>query len=122
MENDLDKTYVYQGSFFDNRVKAHFYPGDAFMGYREDMGAEELIDLSHEILEEGSFMAALTRKIESLLGEGNYVYDFWAFGPDCFSLYWWIRKEVYKEKLELIRQWAAYEEIEKWVEVNEKVV
>lgn len=115
-------THVYQCFWFDNKVKAHFFTGSAFFGYRPEMKPGELIELTEGVWQDEAFMPVLTRKIETLLGEGNYVYDFWEFGPDCFSLYWWIRKEVYKEKLELIRQWAAYEEIGKWMEVNEKVV
>lgn len=118
----LEVTHVYQCFWFDNKVKDHFFTGSAFLGYRPDMKPGELIELSHEILQEEEFMPELTAKIESLLGEGNYVSNFWEFGPDGFSLYWWIRKKVYKEKLKLIRQWAAYEEIGKWMEVNEQMV
>ncbi|MEX2567753.1 MAG: hypothetical protein WD431_17535, partial [Cyclobacteriaceae bacterium] len=69
--NKLGSTHVYQAFFFDNRVKEHFYAGNAFMGYREDLSVEELMGLAGEIME-------------------GFVYDFWEFGPDCFSLYWWI--------------------------------
>ena len=78
------------------------------------------MEISSDILGEEEFMPELKHKIEELLGEGNYVYDFWEFGPDYFSLYWWIRKEVYHEKLLLIRQWASYQEIEEMIEINEK--
>ena len=121
MRQKLDTTHIYQAFFFDNRVKAHFYPGDAFLGYREDMRPAALIALGMEIMEEDQFMPGLTRKLESLLGEGNFVSDFWEFGPDCFSLYWWICREVYHEKLSLIRQWAAYEEIDQCMEISEEV-
>jgi len=84
------------------------------------MTPDELIELGYEILEEDEFMPGLTSKIESLLGKGNFIYDYWEFGPDCFSLYWWIRKEVYHEKLTLVRQWAEYEGISEWMEINEK--
>lgn len=122
MNKDLNDTHIYQGFYFDNRVKAHFYTGSKFLGYREDMKPDELIELSYEIMEDGEFMPGLTSKIESILGQGNFVYDYWEFGPDFFSLYWWIAKEVYQEKLALIRQWAEYEGIIEWVEINEKVV
>ncbi len=117
---DLNKTHIYQGFYFDNRVKEHFYTGDAFFHYRKDMDMEELLELNGEIMQEGEFMPELSKKIESMLGEGNYIYDFWEFGPDYFSLYWWIRREVYHEKLRLMRQWAEYEGIWEWMEVNEE--
>ena len=116
----LDKTHIYQSFFFDNRIKEHFYTGNASLGYRKDMQPGELLDMACEILEEGekSFVPELVNNIEALLGEKNFVYDFWEFGADCFSLYWWIRKDVYHEKMKLIRQWLAYEGIEKWVEIS----
>ena len=121
--SDLNATHIYQAFFFDNRVKAHFYPGNVFMGYREGHTVEELIGLAGEIMEadDGKIMPKLTDQIEHLLGEGNFVCDFWEFGSDCFSLYWWIRKDVYHEKLALIRQWAEYAGINEWMEINEEV-
>ncbi|MEQ9099153.1 MAG: hypothetical protein RIF36_27590 [Imperialibacter sp.] len=122
MKNDRKDTHIYQAFYFHNQVKSHFYAGDAFLSYRKDMTPDELIELGYEIMEEGEFVPELTRKIESLLGKGNFVYDYWEFGPDYFSLYWWIHKEVYHKKLVLIRQWAEYEGISEWMEINEKEV
>ena len=85
MNSNLNQTYIYQGIYFNNKVKDHFFTGSAFGGYRSYVKPGELIDLSHEILQDEEFMPELTRKIETLLGEGNYVYDFWEFGPDGFS-------------------------------------
>ncbi|WOK06264.1 hypothetical protein [Imperialibacter roseus] len=120
MNNDLSATHIYQSFCFHNQVKSHFYTGNVFLSYRKDMTPDELIELGYEILEEDEFMPGLTSKIESLLGKGNFIYDYWEFGPDCFSLYWWIRKEVYHEKLTLVREWAEYEGISEWMEINEK--
>lgn len=121
MSSTLNKTHVYQGFYFDNKIKSHFYTGNSFLRYQEGMGPDELVELAFEILGEEEFMPELKQIIEELLGEGNYVYDYWEFGPDYFSLYWWISKEVYHEKLQLIRQWVAYEEINELIEINEKV-
>lgn len=119
--DSLACTHVYQVFVFDHRIKEHFYAGNVYTEYREELSVEELIGLAGEIMEkdEGRIMPRLTDQIEHLLGKGNFVYDFWEFGPDCFSLYWWIRKEVYQDKLTLIRQWAEYEGISDWIEINE---
>lgn len=85
---ELEKTHVYQAFYFDNQVKQHFYTGNSFLGYKENMNHEQLLELAYDILEEGDgIMPELTRKIEELHGEGNYESDYWEFGPDAFSLY-----------------------------------
>ena len=117
----LSQTHIYQAFFFDNRMKSCFYTGSSFSSYREDMSMDELLEIGFDIIQEGEFMPVLKRQIETLLGEGNYVSDYWEFGPDCFSMYWWIRKEVYEEKLLKIRQWAEYEGISEWIEINEEI-
>ena len=122
MMMETEQTHIYQSFWFDNKVKEHFYTGNAFLDYRKEMEQKELLEMAHDILKEGekSFMPELVQKIESLLGEGNYIYDYWEFGPDCFSLYWWIKKTVYKEKMRLIRQWVEYEGLSEWVEMEIK--
>ncbi len=119
MCTNLKITHIYQGFYFDNKIKSHFYSGNSFHRYLENMTPDDLLGLASDILGDEDFMPELKLKIEELLGEGNYIYDFWEFGPDCFSLYWWIRKEIYREKLQLIRQWAMYEEIYECIEINE---
>jgi hypothetical protein len=88
------------------------------------MDIEESFDLAIEMAgDKEAFMPGLVKKIESLIGKGNYRNDFWEFGDDDFSLYWFIKKEVYVEKMKLIREWIKFEELEElvWFEETEDI-
>ena len=116
MQDERDRYYVYQAFWFSHEIKNWFYAGDGFLQYKKDMDADELLDLAEEMMQDDdSMVPGLKNRIESILGEGNYIYDFWEFGPDCFSLYWWIRKTVYLEKMQKIDEWVRYEALENMV-------
>ena len=122
---DFDKSkYIYQSFWFKNEIKERYYAGDAFLSYRDNMGQEELINLAKEMaVDKNAFMPTLVKQIESLIGLENCRSDFWEFGGDGFSLYWFIKKTVYKEKLKLIRAWILYEELDElvWFEEETKI-
>jgi hypothetical protein len=110
------KGFLYQSFCFDNAVKDHFYVGNNFLSYRPDQPLGEQLTIAREIALNNDFMPVLQQQIENLLGEGNYHYDFWEFGPDGFSLFWWIRKKVYNEKIALLNDWFKYMEMERYVD------
>ncbi len=117
------KNYVYQCFVFDNRIKQIFYSGKDFERFNKKMAMEERLELALEMFfDKEAFMPALVHKIEDLLGEGNFIYDFWEFGDDDFSLYWFIKKSIYHKKMKLIRQWVKYEELEELVWFEEEDV
>lgn len=118
----LDNSHIYQSFFFENKIKEFFYSGNSFLEYGSDMKQPELLDLAYDIIDEGEagFMPKLVDDIQSLLGEGNYVYDMWEFGPDSFSLYWWICKDVYLAKMALIGKWVAFNQLEDLVDYRVK--
>jgi len=124
MNEKLNNTHIYQAFIFDNRIKERFSTGKSFLAYRDNMNKDELVDLAHDIVDEGieGFMPKLVSEIESLLGEGNFIYDFWEFGPDCFSLYWWIDKSVYNKKMEIISKWVEYNEMDGLIEIEKEVL
>ena len=80
------------------------------------MDIEESFDLALDMAgDKQAFMPGLVKKIESLIGQENCRYDFWEFGDEDFSLYWSIKKDVYHEKMKLIREWIKFEELEELV-------
>jgi len=119
-----ESDYIYQSFWFKNEIKEYFYAGNGFIAHRKDMDIEESFDLAMEMVgDKEAFMPRLVKKFESLIGEGNYWYDFWEFGDEDFSLYWFIKKDVYHEKMKLIREWIRFEELEElvWFDVEEDV-
>jgi len=113
METEESGEYIYQGFWFKNEIKKRFYAGDDFIAHRKDMDISESFNLALEMIgDEEAFMPGLAKKIESLIGKENCIYDFWEFGDDDFSMYWSIKKEVYCEKMKLIRAWVKYEKME----------
>ena len=86
------------------------------------MKKSELIDLAYDIMDDGEdgFMPLLVNEIQVILGKGNYIYDMWEFGPDHFSLFWWIRKAVCHQKIELIEKWIVYNQLEDMVDFQHK--
>ena len=122
IKNNNDQNYIYQSFWFSNKIKDKYYAGNGFLSYKEDMDIEESFELAKDMAgEKEEFMPELVKKIESLIGKDNYKYDFWEFGPDCFSLYWYIKQDVYHEKMKLIQEWIRYEELEELVEFEIKV-
>ncbi len=121
--NDFDKDkYIYQSFWFKNGIKKYYFSGNSFMQHSKNMGVKELLDLAVEMVgEKDSFMPTLVKKIEWLIGKENCYSDFWEFGNDDFSLYWFIKKDVYAEKMKLIREWVEFEELEElvWFEETE---
>ena len=122
-ETEDNGEYIYQGFWFKNEIKEWFYAGDDFILHRKDMDISESFKLALEMIgDEEAFMPGLAKKIESLIGKENFIYDFWEFGDDDFSMYWSIKKEVYREKMKLIRAWVKYEKMEGVMDFNIKDV
>lgn len=108
-END----FIYQAFCFKNDIKEHFYAGNGFIRHKSSMNIEESFNLALEMVgDKEAFMPSLVKTIESLIGKENCHYDFWEFGDDDFSLYWYIEKKIYREKMELIKEWVKFEEME----------
>lgn len=104
------KDYIYQSFAFHNDIKKYFYSGSGFETCKPDQNIIESFRIATEMAQaKESFMPELVKKIEWLIGEGNFVYDFWEFGDHDFSLYWFIKKDVYLEKMKLIKEWIDYE-------------
>ena len=104
------KNYIYQSFWFKNEIKKYFYTGSKFENHK----AEDFIAASYFLAKEmatdkESFMPELVKKLEWLIGENNFIYDYWEFGDDDFSLYWHIKKDVYLEKMKLIQEWREFE-------------
>jgi|GEM_PF-2389993 len=113
----------YQRFDISEKLKKHFYPGDILFDYRSDMKIEEAMELAQRILtnpqandlEKGEFYPKFRQEMETIMGEGNFVYDFWEFGGKESSLFWYIRKDAYPEVMKKISSWLKYIEIEKLV-------
>ncbi|MBC8487458.1 MAG: hypothetical protein H8D45_15620 [Bacteroidetes bacterium] len=111
-----DNDYIYQSFWFKNEIKEHFYAGNGFITHKKDMDIEESFDLALEMAgDKEAFMPGLVKKIESLIGQENCRYDFWEFSDEDFSLYWLIKKDVYLEKMKLIKEWIKFEELEELI-------
>jgi hypothetical protein len=116
MSNLKKEDCIYQSFYFKNEIKKYFYPGNGFLQYSKDMDIVESFGLALSMFgDKEAFMPRLVDKIEELLGEGNFIYDYWEFGEEDFSLYWHIRKSVYVEKLNLIAEWVRFEELDDFV-------
>lgn len=117
MDDFNENDFVYQGFYFKNEIREHFYAGNGFIQHKCGMDIEEPFNLAREMAgDKEAFMPMLVKKIESLIGNENCHYDFWEFGDDDFSLYWFINKQVYQEKMKVIRDWVRFEELEGVVE------
>ncbi len=113
MCEDEYKDYIYQSFWFKNEIKEVYYAGNGFSMFKKGMDIQESFDLAVDMVgDKDAFMPGLVKKIESLLVEGNFIYDYWEFGDEDFSLYWFIKKSVYREKMKVIRDWIKYEELD----------
>ena len=113
--------FIYQGFYFKNEIKKYFYPGDKFIMHKKGMSIEKLKDFAIDMIgDKNAFMPTLIQTIENLLGKDHIIYDFWEFGDDDFSLYWFIKKEVYDEKMRLVREWIKFEELGELVWIPER--
>ena len=113
MKEEEKINYYYQSFWFKNEIKDIFYAGKLFENHQPEMGMADSVELAVDMAKDKeSFMPELVKKIEWLIGKGNFEYDYWEFGDDDFSLYWYIKKDVYYEKMKLIEEWRKYEEFE----------
>lgn len=104
--------FIYQEFCFSNDIMEKYYPGKDFTGNDPGMDLDEIIEMQVNLIEsEEGFMPELVKIISNLLGEENIMFDFWGFSPEGFSLFWCIKQEVYKEKMNLVAKWIDFEEI-----------
>jgi len=112
MTDFIENDFIYQSFWFKNKIMELYYAGNEFIQCNSEMNITESFDLACEMAGgKEAFMPTLVEKIESLIGKENCRYDFWEFGDDDFSLYWFINKKVYQEKMKLIREWVKFEEL-----------
>ena len=106
------KGYIYQSFWFKNEIIKHFYAGRKFETHQPGNTLIDSVNLAREMAaDKESFIPELVKKMEWLIGEGNFIYDYWEFGDEDFSIYWFIKKEVYLEKMKIIQQWVEFEEL-----------
>jgi len=115
------KECIYQSFTFKNKIRDLFYAGDIFLSFNKDTPIEEAFEMAKEMKNgKNAFMPKLVQKFKKLLGEGNYYYDFYEFSQDDFSLFFGIHRSVYKEKMNVIKSWLKYEEIDHLVDFEIK--
>lgn len=109
----LDNCF-YQCFYFRHTIKDFFYDGGISVG-DESISVEEQMDKALEICELNDpkdFFPKLQSTIGNIIGEQNCEYDFYEMGSKGFTLYWSISKDVYYEKLNEIKEWLKYNELE----------
>lgn len=106
---------VYQAFYFDESIKEHYYQGDDYINADTDLPKDrqnkvcDVID-KHKTTD---FFESLTTDIQTVMGEGNYEYDFFEFGPKGFMLFWWIERDKYTDILTNLKHWTKAKALEK---------
>ena len=110
---------IYQSFDFKYDIQNYFYCGDLFLNKNiknelslKKGNIDNSVSTIIEMNNNNDFLFKLRKKIEQLIGEGNFKYDYYSFNENYFSLYWLISKDVYNEKMNLIQNWIKYEELE----------
>ena len=111
------RDYIYQSFIFSNDLKDFFYAGDLYLGI-ENKKENEKLDVLFEICsnnKQSDFFPKLQKQICDLIGDGNYIYDYYEIGNNGFMLFWDICKLKYDEVIKKITSWVKYENIEPYV-------
>lgn len=113
-EIEFKKISYYCDFRFKTKIKECFYAG-AFLRHNKKMSADEALELVSEIQDsQEGFMPALSKKIEELIGENNFISDYYEFGQEDFGLYWDIKKEIFNSFIDKLLSWIKYEELENY--------
>ena len=118
-KRNLFKNKCYYTAFnFNERIKEYYYNGDLANDIEKSFENNDINEAISTISKGGDVYEKLRIKIEFLIGEGNYIYDYYSFGNKVFSLYWFISKDNYEKTIDLIKSWLAYEEIDHLVKIS----
>lgn len=111
-EIDLKKISYYCCLRFKTNIKKYFYAG-SFLPHNENMNINQGVELLNEIINSNEgFMPTLSKQIENLIGENNFISDFYEFGQNDFGLYWDIRKDIFENFINKFLAWIKYEELQ----------
>ncbi len=111
IKNINGEDFVYQCFSFSPDIQNHSFLGEEFIGFKRDydLEPEEILERLISAGFEG-LLPDIKKELDDIIGEGNYQYDGNEIGPEEFSLYYFIKADVYKSVLQKIEKWRDYKE------------
>jgi hypothetical protein len=121
IEHIENEDFIYHCFTFDPKIQEHTFLGKEFIGMDQVNETRDL-RMFERVADAGpdGFMPELVNEIKELMGEGNFKYDGYEIGEDEFSLYFLIKKKLYKSVLKKFKQWCEYHEFGNLVYWEEK--
>jgi hypothetical protein len=105
------ENFIYHCFTFDPAIQEHTFSGIEFLGMDQ---VEETRDLRmfERVVEAGpeGFLPDLVEDLKKIFGEGNYKYDGYEIGEEEFSLYFFIKEELYNSLLRKVELWSEFHE------------
>ncbi len=116
-----NEDFIYHCFTFSPEIQEHTFLGKEFTGMDQVNESKDL-RMFERVADAGpdGFMPQLVDEIKLLMGEGNYKYDGYEIGEDEFSLYFFIKKKLYKSILKKFGQLCEYHEFRNLVYWEEK--
>jgi hypothetical protein len=103
--------FAYQTFAFNWEITEKTFIGTEFIGFKPEetfFDIESMCEMMSDSVNKDGFMPELVKNITGLIGEGNYIYNGYALRFDDFVLFFYIKENVYKDKLKLIDGWKKY--------------
>jgi len=121
IKNIEGQNYIYHCFIFDPKIQEHTFLGKEFIGM-EQVNETRDLRMFDRVVDAGphGFMPELVEELKNIFGEGNYRYDGYEIGEDEFSLYFFIKENLYKSLLKKVEQWSEYNEFKNLIYWEEK--
>ena len=121
IKNIEGQNYIYHCFIFDPKIQEHTFLGKEFIGM-EQVNETRDLRMFDRVVDAGphGFMSELVEELKNIFGEGNYRYDGYEIGEDEFSLYFFIKENLYKSLLKKVEQWSEYNEFKNLIYWEEK--
>ncbi len=105
-------------------VSRHLYMGHGLLDIDEKTPPAEMLALGAEFwgAEPGAVLPGLKAQVESMLGDGNFLFEFSAISKYGVTLYWLVNPVGFDEALKQIYAWLMYEELDDLIVVDEEPI
>jgi len=106
-----NEEFIYQSFSFSPDIQNKSFIGKEFIGFKRDydLEPEEIFERLISAGFEG-LLPEIKNELDVIIGDGNYEYDGNEIGPDEFSLYYFIKANVYKTVIRKIEKWKEFKE------------
>lgn len=121
IKNIHGEDFIYHCFTFDPKIQGHTFLGKEFIGI-DPVEETRNLNIYERVVAAGpeGFMPELVKELQNIFGTRNFEYDGYEIGENEFSLYFFIKAELYKSLLKKVEKWSDYNEFKDLIFWEEK--